>query len=115
MLPHRLTIFEITKQVLSKWTEILMVFIQEIVFLLGNLGEYKSLGTRWIVLYANGNNKIASYNAIYFNSFGVEHIPKEVKKFIGNRNVITNIYRIQAFKSIMRWYFSIGFIDFELK
>ena len=63
----------------------------------------------------NGSNKIASYNAIYFDSFGVEHIPKEVKKSIGNRNVITNIYWIQAFESIMYWYFSIAFIDFMLK
>ena len=57
-----------------------------------NLDKCKPLGTSWIALYVNGSNKIASYNAIYFDSFGVEHIPKEVKKSIGNRNVITNIY-----------------------
>ena len=48
----------------------------------------------------------------YFDSFGVEHIPKEIRKFIGNKNIITNIYRIQAYDSIMRGY---GFIDFMLK
>ena len=52
---------------------------------------------------------------IYFDSFGVEHIPKEIKKFIGNKNIITNIYRIQAYDSIMCGYFCIGFIDFMLK
>ena len=45
----------------------------------------------------------------------VEHIPKEIKKFIGNKNIITNIYRIQAYSSIMCGYFCIGFVDFILK
>ena len=52
---------------------------------------------------------------IYFDSFGVEHIPKGVKKFIGNKNIITNIYRMQAYDSIMCMYFCIGFIDFMLQ
>ena len=43
-----------------------------------NLDEYKSIGTHWIVLYVNANNRRASYDAIYFDSFGVEHIPKEI-------------------------------------
>ena len=46
---------------------------------------------------------------------GVENIPKEIKKFIGNKNVVTNIYRIQEYDSIMCGYFCIGFIDFVLK
>ena len=54
-------------------------------------------------------------NITYFDSFGVEHIPKEIKKFIGNKNIIINIYRIQAYDSIMCGYFCIGFIDFMLK
>ena len=54
-------------------------------------------------------------NIVYFDSCGVEHIPKEMKKFIGNKNSITNIYRIQAYDSIMCGYFCIGFIDFMLK
>ena len=41
----------------------------------------------------------------------VEYIPKEIEKFIGNKN-ITNIYRIQTFDPIMCGYFGIGFIDF---
>ena len=54
-------------------------------------------------------------NVTYIYSFGVEHIPKEIKKLIGNKNVVTNIYRIQAYNTIMCGYFCIGFIDFLLK
>ena len=42
-------------------------------------------------------------------------MPKEVKKFIGNRNIISNIYRIQNYYSIMCGYFCIGFIDYVFK
>ena len=51
----------------------------------------------------------------YFDSFGVENIPKELRKFIGNTNIITNIYRIQEYDSTMCGYFCIGSIDFMLK
>ena len=54
-------------------------------------------------------------NATYFHSFGVEHIPKEIKKFIGNKNIITTMYGKQAYSSILCEYFCIGFIDFMLK
>ena len=74
-----------------------------------NLDEYESIGTQWIVYYVNDNN------ATYFDSFGVDHIPKEIKKFIENRKIITNIYRIQAYNSMMYRYFCIGFLDFMLK
>ena len=53
---------------------------------------------------------------IIYISFGVENIPKHIpKNVIGNENIITNIYRIQAYDSIMCGYFCIGFIDFMLK
>ena len=52
-----------------------------------NLDEYESIGTPWIDLHVNDNN------VIYFDSFEVEHIPKEIKKFIRNKNIRTNIYR----------------------
>ena len=58
----------------------------------------------------NNNNDV-----IYFDSFGVEYIPKEIKKFIKNKNIKTNIFRIQAYDSIMFVYFCIGFIDFMSK
>ena len=54
-------------------------------------------------------------NMLYFVSFGVEHIPKEIRKLIVKKNIITNIYRRQAHDSIMCGYFCIGFIDFMLK
>ena len=51
---------------------------------------------------------------MYFNSFGVEHIPEEIKEFIGNKNIKANIFRVQANNSVMCSYFCIGFIDFML-
>ena len=59
----------------------------------------------------NGNNRTASDNAIYFDSFGSEHIPKEIK----NKNTIINNYRKQAYDSIMYGYFCFGFIHFMLE
>ena len=47
----------------------------------------------------------------YINSFGVEHIPKEIKAFINNKNIETNIFRIQSYDSTMCGYFCICFID----
>ena len=41
--------------------------------------------------------------------------PKEIKKFVGNKNIKTNIFRIQAYDSIMCGCFCIGFIDFMLE
>ena len=83
-----------------------------------NLDEYKSIRTHWIAFYMNGNNSRASYDAIYFHGFEVEQIPKEINTFpkvIGNKNIITNIYKIKAYNSIMCGYFCIGFIDCMLK
>ena len=65
-------------------------------------------------MYVQNNN-----NVIHFDSFGVEHIPKEIKAFINNNNnyykkIITSIFRIQAYNSIMCRYFCIDFIDFML-
>ena len=74
-----------------------------------NLDEYFDIGTHWVVLYVNNNN------ATYFDSFG-ELIPKEIKAFIGHSlSIKTNNFRVQAYDSIMRGYFCIGFIDFMLK
>ena len=57
---------------------------------------------------------VLNNDVTYFNSFGVEHIPKEIKTFIGNNNIKTNIFRIQAYDSIMCGYFCTGFINFML-
>ena len=64
------------------------------------------MGTHWIALYVKDNE------ITYFDSFGVEHVAKEIKKFISHKNIKTNIFRIQADNSIMCGYFCIGFIDF---
>ena len=55
---------------------------------------YSDIGTHWIALYALNN-------VTYFESFEVEHISKEIIKFIGNKNMKTKIFRIQAKDSIM--------------
>ena len=81
-----------------------------------NLDEYSDIGTHWVALYVQNNN------VTYFDSFGVEHIPKEIKTFINrplssalhNKNIKTNIFRIQVYDSIMCGYFCIGFIDLML-
>ena len=74
-----------------------------------NLDEYSDIGTHWIALYVN------TKTVTYFDSFGVEHIPKEIKIFINNKNIIANVFRIQAYDSVMCGYFCIGFIDFMFK
>ena len=66
-----------------------------------NPDEYSDIGTHWIVLHVN--NKTVTY----FDSFGFEHIPKEMKKIINNKNIIANIHRAQNYDSIMCGYFCI--------
>ena len=73
-----------------------------------NIDEYSDIGTHWVALHLHNNN------APYFDSFGIEHIPKEIKAFITNKNITANVFRIQAHVSIMCGYFCIGFIDFML-
>ena len=73
-----------------------------------NLDEYSDIGTYWIALYVLNND------VTYFDSFGVEHVPKEIRTSIGNKNIKTKIFRIQAYDSIICGYFCIGFIDFML-
>ena len=60
-----------------------------------NLYEYADAGTHWIALFVKNNG------ITYFDSVGVEHVPKEIKKFVGHKNIKTNIFRIQADNSIM--------------
>ena len=78
-----------------------------------NLDQHSDLGTHWIALYILNNE------VIYFDSFGVEHIPKEIKNFIRGSidkfTIVTNIFRIQAYDSVMCGCFCVVFIDFMLK
>ena len=71
----------------------LMVFFQEIIYLkkrdgayVINLDEYADAGTHWIALFCNRNE------IVYFDSFGVEYIPEEIKEFIRNKNLKANIF-----------------------
>ena len=73
-----------------------------------NLDEYADLGTHWISLFCKRSE------IVYFDSFSVEHVPEEIKEFIGNKNIKANIFRVQSNDSIMCRYFCIGFIDFML-
>ena len=57
---------------------------------------------------------VLNNDVTYFDSFAVEHIPKEIKAFINDKNIKRSIFRIQAYDSILCGYFCIGFIDFML-
>ena len=74
-----------------------------------NLDEYSDIGTHWIALY------VSTKTVTYFDSFGAEHIPKEIKNIINNKNIIANILRLQAYDSVMCGYFYVGFFDFMFK
>ena len=82
-----------------------------------NLDKYENTATHWVSLFVKTNK------AIYFDSFGIEHIPKEINKFINNdmtkpsslKLIKSNIFRIQAYDSIMCRYFCIEFINYMLK
>ena len=104
----------------------LMAYIREIIYqkqlkkgaYIINLDEYKNTGTHWICLFGK-----PKYTA-YFDSFGIEHIPKEINEFIrskelgpaiGNNDIKSNMFRIQAYDSIMCGYFCIEFINYMLK
>ena len=122
MSPHPLTNFEIQKYYKNEprfngvYSRDNLSKIKDGVCII-NFDEHYDIGTHWFALWVNNNN------VTYFDSFGVEHIPKEIKEFINrplssasqNKDIITNIFRIQAYDSIMCGYFCIGFIDFMLE
>ena len=51
-------------------------------------------------------------DATYFDSFGVEHVSKEIKRFIDTKHIKTNIFKIQAYNSEICGYFYTGFIGY---
>ena len=73
-----------------------------------NLDEYADLGENCLTLFCNKSE------AAYLDRFGVEHVFEEIKEFVGNENVIANIFQVQASNSIICGYACIGFIDFML-
>ena len=113
MTPYPLTNFEIQKYYQNEprfnvvYSRINPPKIKDWAYVI-NLDEYSDNGTDWIALYALNNN------ITYFDSFGVEYIPKEIKKFINKSTIVTNIFRIQAYDSIICGYFCIGVTDFML-
>ena len=74
-----------------------------------HLDEYPDIRTHWIALCVK-NKKL-----IYFDSFGIKHVPKEIIKFIKNKDIIANIFRLQVYDSIMCAYFCIKFFDYMFK
>ena len=114
MLHHPLTYFEIQKYYQNQpkfddnYSRNNLPKIKNGVYIT-NPYEYESIGTHWVALY------VKAKNVSYFHNFGVEHILKEIRKFIENKNIISNAYRIQAYDSIMCGYFCVGFIDLMLK
>ena len=112
MLPHPLTNFEIQKYCQNEprfngiYSRDNLQKIKDGEYII-NLDEYSDIGTRWVASYVQNN-------VTYFDSFRVEHVPKEIRTFIGNKNIKTNIFRIQTYDSIVCGYFCIGFIDFML-
>ena len=115
MLPHPLANFEIQKyyQNEHKFNGVysrdnLSSKIRDRAYVI-NLDKYSDIGTHWVALYVYNDN------ITYFDSFGVEHIPKRIKAFIDRSlSIITNIFRKQAYDPIMCRYFCIGFIDFMI-
>ena len=83
MPPHPLTNFEIQNSYQNEpkfngvYSRNNLTKIKNGVYVI-NHDEFKSIGTNWIASYVNGNN------IIYLDSYGVEPIPKEIQKFIGN-------------------------------
>ena len=63
-----------------------------------NLDKYSDVGTHWVALYVSkaSPKDVSNNNVTYFDSFGVEKIPKEIKAFINNKNLTANLFRIQA-------------------
>ena len=113
MPPHPLTNFEMQKyyQNEPKFNGVYyrdnLTGIKDVVYVI-NLDECSDVGTHWVASYVHNGD------VTYFDSFGVEHVPKEIKTFINNKNIKTNIFRIQPYDSIMCRYFCIGFIGFML-
>ena len=60
-----------------------------------NLDEYADISTHWIVLHLSDSTKTR------FDSFSVEQIPHEIKNFIKESKITANIFRIQAYDSVI--------------
>ena len=102
--------------------ELLSKFSKEICFLLCVFNIFSKY--TWInplkdkkgITITNIKCKYANDNTItFFDSFGAEHFPKKIKKFVNGSTMIINIFRIQSYDSVTCGHFCVGFIDFILK
>ena len=106
MPPHPLTNFEIQKYYQNEprfngvYSRDNLQKIKDGKYII-NFDEYSDIRTHWVALYVQNND------VIYFDSFGVEPIPKEIRTLINNKNIKANVFRMQAYDSIMRGYFCI--------
>ena len=83
-----------------------------------SLDEYENTGTHWVSLFVKPKYTTESSSlerTIYFDSFSIEHIPQQINKFIGNSDIKSNIFRIQAYDSIMCRYFCVEFVNYVLE
>ena len=79
-----------------------------------NLDHSENTGAHWIVIFIKSNEFFEFPEVIYFDSFGVEYIPKEIMERIKDKNIKSNIFRIQDNNPIMCGYFCILFIQYML-
>ena len=107
MLPHPLTSFAIQKCYQNKprfngvsSRNNLPKKIKDGAYVI-DLDEYADIGTHWIALFCNRSE------IVYFDNFGVEHVTEEIKKFVRNKNIITNIFRVQGNNSVMSGTFAL--------
>ena len=70
--------------------------------------QYADVGTHWAALICKRSK------VVYFDNFGDEHVPEQIKRFVANKNVKANFFPVQVNNSIICGYFCIGFIDFML-
>ena len=86
MPPHPLTNFEIQKYYQNEpifkavYSRDSLQKIKDGAYII-NLDEYSDIGTHWVALYVENND------ATYFDSFRVEHIPKDIRTFISNKKI----------------------------
>ena len=107
MLPHPLTNFAIQKCYQNKprfngvsSRNNLPKKIKDGAYVI-DLDEYADIGTHWIALFCNRSE------IVYFDNFGVEHVTEEIKKFVRNKNIIPNIFRVQGNNSVMSGTFAL--------
>ena len=108
MPPHPLTNFEIQKYYQNEPRFNGVYSRDNLPKKIINLVKYLDNGTHWAALFCKRRE------IVYFDSFGVEHVPEEIKECIGNKNIKANTFRVQANNSMMCGYFCMGFIGFML-